>query len=62
LPGLDALVDALLLVGLALVDVGRTGLRQNRQGKGGENSDQQGGCTISFVAPRIWNGTAPCAE
>jgi hypothetical protein len=38
-----------LLVGLTLVDVGCVGLRQNRQGEGGKNRDQQSGCTFHLL-------------
>jgi hypothetical protein len=54
----DALIDPLLLVGLALVDAGSgrrilrrcgRGLRQNGQGKSGKDSDQQTGCAFHLL-------------
>jgi hypothetical protein len=47
----DALIDALLLVCLALVDLGCAGLRQNGQRNNGKGSDQQTGMCVSFGAP-----------
>ena len=53
-----ALIDPLLLVGLALVDAGSgrrilrrcgRGLRQNGQGKSGKDSDQQTGCAFHLL-------------
>jgi hypothetical protein len=45
----DALIDALLLVCLTLVDLGRVGLRQNGQCNNGKGSDQQTGCAFHVV-------------
>jgi hypothetical protein len=45
-PRLHPLVDAPLLIGLALVDARGAGLRHGRQGKGGKDSDGKGRCVF----------------
>jgi hypothetical protein len=67
-PRRDALIDSLLLVCLALVDLGCAGLRQNGQRKNGKGSDQQTGCafhlvllTIDMGRPHARNNARDCA-